>query len=136
MHAVVHQEVILRKEKRRVAAANRSPHKDCGFSEGDYPSAGSQAAGALGWAFPRVCTLSHSFMITHLVTGDEYEVHGSRLKHYCDAELGATAEILEHVTTQGIVLGVRAIVDHRYDTSAKEWQLLVAWRGLEDSENS
>ncbi|ETP37536.1 hypothetical protein F442_14659 [Phytophthora nicotianae P10297] len=86
--------------------------------------------------FRVVRALSHSFMVAHLLTGDEYEVHGSRLKHYCDSELGSTAEIREHVATQGIVLGVRAIVDHRYDSTAKEWQLYVAWRGLEDSENS
>ncbi|KAE9042603.1 hypothetical protein PR002_g3825 [Phytophthora rubi] len=72
----------------------------------------------------------------HLLTGDEFEVHGSRLKHYCDSDLGATAEIREHVASQGIVLGVRAIVDHRFEPTAQEWQLLVAWRGLEDMENA
>ncbi|ETL34861.1 hypothetical protein L916_12958 [Phytophthora nicotianae] len=74
--------------------------------------------------------------MAHLLTGDEYEVHGSRLKHYCDADLGSTAEIREHDATQGIVLGVRALVGHRYEETAKEWQLLVAWRGLEDAGNS
>ncbi|KAG2880462.1 hypothetical protein PC115_g22491 [Phytophthora cactorum] len=43
---------------------------------------------------------------------------------------------LQHVATQGIVLGVRAIADHHFDANANEWQLYVAWRGLEDAESS
>ncbi|KAE9013467.1 hypothetical protein PR003_g14998 [Phytophthora rubi] len=57
-------------------------------------------------------------MVAHVLTGEEYEVHSSRLKHYC-ADFGTTAEIREHVAAQGIVLGVRAIVGHRYDPAAK-----------------
>ncbi|ETK79736.1 hypothetical protein F441_14666 [Phytophthora nicotianae CJ01A1] len=80
--------------------------------------------------------LSHSFMVQHLLTNDEYEVHGSRLKHYSDADLNVTEELRQHIANQGIVLGVRANVDHRYDEAAGEWQLYIAWRGLDDSENS
>ncbi|POM69604.1 Hypothetical protein PHPALM_14096 [Phytophthora palmivora] len=117
----LHRVVVDRKERRRLREIARGKGQECNFAEGDF----------VLWS-----RLSHSFMIDHLLTGDEYEVHGSRFKHYCDSDLGSTAEIREHVASQGIVLGVRGFVGHRYDTVAKEWQLHVAWRGLEDTENS
>lgn len=140
----LHGDVVDRKERRRLRDIARGKGQECNFNEGDFvlwSRVDTRMRGGkllVRWVGPFrvVRALSHSFMIAHLLTGDEYEVHGSRLKHYCDPELGSTAEIREHVAVQGIVLGVRDIIGHRYDTTAKEWQLHVAWRGLEDSENS
>ncbi|GMF45657.1 unnamed protein product [Phytophthora fragariaefolia] len=140
----LHREVARRKEQRRAYEVGRGNGQGCDFAEGDYvlwSRVDTRLGGAklqVRWVGPFrvVRALLHSFMVTHLITRDEYEVHGSRLKHYCDAVLGTTAEIRAHVATQGIVLGVRAIVDHRYDPAAQAWQLLVAWRGLEEEENS
>ncbi|KAE8978399.1 hypothetical protein PR001_g24855 [Phytophthora rubi] len=90
------------------------------------------------WVGPFQVTkaLPHSFLIRHLLTGVEYDVHGSRLKFYHDADLDETAEIREHVSFQGIVLEVRGIVSHRFNVTSGELELLVAWRGLQDVENS
>ncbi|KAE8907059.1 hypothetical protein PF003_g9256 [Phytophthora fragariae] len=56
--------------------------------------------------------------------------------HYADRMLAVTEELKRHVALQGINLGVRAVLDAKYHRRAKEWQLLVSWQGLEDSENS
>ncbi|OWZ19918.1 hypothetical protein PHMEG_0005743 [Phytophthora megakarya] len=52
----------------------------------------------------------HSFVIQHLITGREYDVHSSRLKFYADSELNQTTELMELVSRQGMVLGVEAYV--------------------------
>lgn len=33
-------------------------------------------------------------------------------------------------------MGVLAIKEHRYNDTTRQWELLVAWRGLEDVEDS
>ncbi|GMF41238.1 unnamed protein product [Phytophthora lilii] len=78
----------------------------------------------------------HAFVVEHLITKGKIEVHGSRLKFYSDASLEVTAELKEHVASQGIVLGVWAIVGHRKHPVTDEWEVQVAWVGLEDIENS
>ncbi|POM59533.1 hypothetical protein PHPALM_31721 [Phytophthora palmivora] len=136
--------VTDRKERRRAYELARSKGQICNFEVGDFvlwSRVDTRMRGhklLVHWVGPyRVAqALSHSFIVSHLLTGDELEVHGTRLKHYCDAELGATTEIRERVATQGIILGVQATMAHRFDNAASEWQLHVAWRGLEDTENS
>ncbi|GMF18547.1 unnamed protein product [Phytophthora fragariaefolia] len=138
--AEMHSKVIARKEQRRVYELGKAKGQTCNFQVGDFvlwSRVDKRMRGSkllVRWVGPfRVPkALFHSFIVAHLLTSDEFEVHGSRLKHYCDSDLGATAEIREHVASQGIVLGVRAIVDHRFEPTAQEWQLLVAWRGLEE----
>ena len=89
------------------------------------------------WVGPFKITeaLSHSFIIQHLISADEYEVHASRLKHYADSDFEVTEEIQNHIGLQGIILAVRAIVGHRRG-HGRTWELCIAWRGLEDVENS
>ncbi|GMF14717.1 unnamed protein product [Phytophthora fragariaefolia] len=142
--AEMHSKVIGRKEQRRAYELDKAKGQTCNFEVGDsvlWSRVDKRMRGSkllVRWVEPFRVTkaLSHSCIVAHLLTGDEFEVHGSRLKHYCDSDLGATAEISEHVASQGIALGVRAIVDHRFEPTAQEWQLLVVWRGLEDMENS
>jgi hypothetical protein len=75
-------------------------------------------------------------VIKHLLSGDTYDVHASRLKFYYDPDLNVTAEIRQHIGQQGIILEVRDIVNHRRNRSTGAMELYVAWRGLEDEENS
>ncbi|POM69904.1 Hypothetical protein PHPALM_13766 [Phytophthora palmivora] len=86
--------------------------------------------------FQIVRTRPHSFVIKHLVTAREFEVHGTRLKYYADKDFNVTADILEFTTQQGILLGVNAIKEHRYNAVLKRWELLVSWCGLQDVEDS
>ncbi|OWZ20375.1 hypothetical protein PHMEG_0005223 [Phytophthora megakarya] len=57
----------------------------------------------------------HSFAFQHLISGCDNDVHASRLKYYTDPGLNQTAELMELVASQGILLGVDAICDHRFN---------------------
>ncbi|KAG2768692.1 hypothetical protein PC129_g20755 [Phytophthora cactorum] len=116
----------------------------CNFSEGDYvlrSRVNQRTRGGkllVHWVgpFQVAKALPHSFLICHLLTGAEYDVHGSRLEFYHDEALDVTAEIHEHVSLQCIVLEAREVVDHRVNAASGELELLVAWRGLQEIENS
>ncbi|OWZ14282.1 LOW QUALITY PROTEIN: hypothetical protein PHMEG_00012264 [Phytophthora megakarya] len=131
-------------EQQRVAAMARSKGTVCNFNEGDYvlwSRVDKRLQGnklLVPWVgpFQVVEALPHAFLIRHLLTGAEYDAHVSRLKYYYDADLDVTAGIREHVSLQGIVLEVRGVVSHRFNTASGELELLVVWRGLQDVENS
>ncbi|KAG2810555.1 hypothetical protein PC119_g17853 [Phytophthora cactorum] len=82
----------------------------CNFYEGDYVlwsrvDKRLQSNKLLvHWVGPFQVTkaLPHSFLIRHLLTGAEYDVHGSLLKFYHGGDLDVTAEIREHVSLQDI----------------------------------
>ncbi|KAG6612727.1 RNA-dependent DNA polymerase [Phytophthora cinnamomi] len=118
LHAI-HQDVSDAKERQRLR--DMASHKGIpvNFDVGDF------------WLL-----LAHSFEIEHLVTGRKYDVHASRLKFYADAELDTTAELLELVSSQGMLLGVEKLVDHRYNHDLNRWELFVSWAGLQAIENS
>ncbi|OWZ07847.1 hypothetical protein PHMEG_00019701 [Phytophthora megakarya] len=86
--------------------------------------------------FRIIKALPHAFNTQHLVTNKVYEVHGTRLKVYADADLDMNVEMQELVTSQGIVLDVADFVDHRYNALLGRWELLVRWAGLQPIENS
>ncbi|GMF44352.1 unnamed protein product [Phytophthora fragariaefolia] len=140
----LHRVARDQREQRRTAVMTRSKGTICNFSEGDYvmwSRVDQRLQGGkllVRWVgpFQVVKALPHSFVVRHLITGAEYDVHGSRLKHYHDKDLDVTAEIREHVSLQGIVLEVREIVGHRVNPASGELELHVAWRGLQDIENS
>ncbi|GMF37486.1 unnamed protein product [Phytophthora lilii] len=88
---------------------------------------------------PSLGGCAHLELITGLPTSsslDVYDVSGSRLKFYHDRDLGVMVEIREHVSLQLIILEVRNIAGHRMNTTSGELELFVAWRGLQDIENS
>ncbi|ETP33057.1 hypothetical protein F442_18351, partial [Phytophthora nicotianae P10297] len=79
---------------------------------------------------------AHYFRVSHLVTGDELDVHPSRLKFYADSSLDVTEEILEHVAAQGIILAISELKKHRWNASISDDEVLVGWKGLESVEDS
>lgn len=79
---------------------------------------------------------THSFRVKHLVTGDELDVHASRLKFYADSSLNVTSELREHVASQGILLAVEQLLDHRWNGEIHDYELKVRWKGLEPIEDS
>ena len=81
-------------------------------------------------------TSDHVFTIEDLHTKKSYIVHSSRLKFYHDASLNMTAEIMDHVSRQGLIYTVRELKDISWNKSHKRWEVLVAWDGFEDSEST
>uniref|UniRef100_H3H597 Integrase catalytic domain-containing protein n=1 Tax=Phytophthora ramorum TaxID=164328 RepID=H3H597_PHYRM len=79
---------------------------------------------------------SHSFRVQHLVTEDELDVHASRLKFYADSSLNVTDELLEHVASQGIILAVNELKEHRWNPDISDYEILVEWKGLQSIEDS
>lgn len=53
------------------------------------------------------------YKVKRLVTGKEAEVHGSRLKFFADKDLDVSEDLLEHVASQGVMLDVNRIYEHR-----------------------
>ncbi|KAE9342591.1 hypothetical protein PR003_g9399 [Phytophthora rubi] len=78
----------------------------------------------------------HLFVVQHLVTGVETDVHASRLKYYADKDYEVTEEVREHIASQGIVLAVAELKEHRWNASIKSYEILVSWQGLEPIEDS
>uniref|UniRef100_K3X3V1 Chromo domain-containing protein n=1 Tax=Globisporangium ultimum (strain ATCC 200006 / CBS 805.95 / DAOM BR144) TaxID=431595 RepID=K3X3V1_GLOUD len=78
----------------------------------------------------------YSFGVRHLVSGDEQDVHASRLKFYADQSLEVTEEVLEHVASQGIVMAVESIKQNRWCDAKREFELLINWKGFESIEDS
>lgn len=140
----IHKRVHGKKKQRRLYQLAQKKGTVCNFSEGDYVLWSRVKSCIHGrnlmvrWIGPYqiVTARPYSFMIKHLITGMDHEVHALRLKFYMDSSLEVTSEITEHVTAQGIVLAVCDIVGRRLNTTTNEWELLVAWVGLQDIENS
>lgn len=59
-------------------------------------------------------------------------MHASRLKYYADEHLEISEELLDHISGQGIKLKIKELKQHRWNTSRKDYELLVSWHGLED----
>ncbi|KAG3138247.1 hypothetical protein PC128_g25610 [Phytophthora cactorum] len=57
-------------------------------------------------------------------------------KFYADSELNPTAELLELVSRQRMVLGVEDIHNHRFNDALVRWELQVSWMGLQAIEDS
>ncbi|KAG3118052.1 hypothetical protein PI124_g4535 [Phytophthora idaei] len=67
---------------------------------------------------------THSFTVERLVTGELTDGHASRLKMYAGDSLEVTEELLEYVSSQGIVLAVNELKDHRWNTSIEDYEPL------------
>ncbi|KAE9344078.1 hypothetical protein PF008_g9395 [Phytophthora fragariae] len=141
---LMHEEVVERKERTRLYQKMAKEGTLENFTVGDFvlwsrvDERLQDNKLMVRWVGPYRVTEAreYSFVIEHLITGDDFEVHGSRLKFYDDASLEVDEEILEHVAKQGIVLGVERIREHRFNPITKQWELLVSWRGLQEIEDS
>ncbi|GMF19656.1 unnamed protein product [Phytophthora fragariaefolia] len=63
-----------------------------------------------------VGSAEYYFTVEHLVNGSTMDVHPSRLKLYADDSLNVTKELLDHIASQGTLLAVEAIVDHKLNS--------------------
>ncbi|OWZ15224.1 LOW QUALITY PROTEIN: hypothetical protein PHMEG_00011171 [Phytophthora megakarya] len=62
----------------------------------------------------------HSFAVRYLLTGEETDVHPSRLKFYVGCSLQVTEELRNHVAALGLVLSVQYIKEAR-SSVVKAW---------------
>ncbi|OWZ06591.1 Chromodomain protein, partial [Phytophthora megakarya] len=76
------------------------------------------------------------FTVKNLITGDEREVHASRLKFYSDATLDVSEDLLHHIAHNSEDHVVAEILDSRYSESEKRFELLVSWRGLSNADDA
>ncbi|KAE9020694.1 hypothetical protein PF010_g6585 [Phytophthora fragariae] len=114
------------------------------FSEGDYVLRSrvdekGQNKLLVTWVGPCVVTAAqayNAFKVKHLVTGEELDVHASRLKFFVDKDLEVTEELLEHMAAQGIILRVRELIRNRWNDQSRSYEILVWWHGLEAIEDS
>ena len=77
-----------------------------------------------------------AFTVEHLVTKNRRCVHSSRLKFYHDASLNVNQEIIDHVGSQGELLKIETLMEHRWNEAFKEIEILCRWGGLEPIEDS
>ena len=78
----------------------------------------------------------NAFTVEHLVTKQRKCVHSSRLKFYLDSSLNMTQEMVEHVSRQGELLAIGGLLEHRWNSTFKEFEILCHWSGLEPIEDS
>jgi transposase InsO family protein len=140
----MHREVVDKREKITLLNKRKSRGaQEVNFSVGDYVLRSRvderrHNKPLVTWIGPYVVTRAdaHSFRVRHLITGKEQDVHASRLKFYADSDLEVTEELLEHVAAQGIVLKAEKLVEHRWNSESKRFELLMSWCGLEALEDS
>ncbi|KAJ8525699.1 hypothetical protein ON010_g15415 [Phytophthora cinnamomi] len=140
----MYKDVVNEKERRRLQDMAAHKGSVVNFDVGDYvlwsridqrlPD--NKLLGQWVGPFKIIEAKPHSFMIQHLISGREYDVHASRLKFYADSELNQTEELLELVSRQGMVFGVEDIRDHRFNAALDRWELFVSWMGLQTIEDS
>ncbi|POM80282.1 LOW QUALITY PROTEIN: Hypothetical protein PHPALM_1901, partial [Phytophthora palmivora] len=124
--AELHADIADGKKRRRLRQQAAKRGKACTFSVGDYvlwSRADPRMTGRklmVRWVGPfRIAEeLPTSFLIEHLLTGEKFDVH---------------EELKLHIDLQGLKLGVREITNARYNSQAREWQVLKSedsWESL------
>ena len=143
--ALMHQEATDESDKIHNRNKMNSKGKMPNFSIGDYvlwsrvDSKGNYHKLQFIWRGPFRITHANSdyvFTIQNLVTNKEHIVHSSRLKYYHDRFLNVNAELKDHIHRQGFLYTVDEILEVRWNTSSKIWELLISWEGFEDEDNT
>ncbi|OWY98084.1 hypothetical protein PHMEG_00031243, partial [Phytophthora megakarya] len=127
----MHKEVTDRKERKRLQAMVKSRGVACNLDTGDYvlwsrvDKQISRHKLLARWVgpFKVVQHLPNSFMIKHLISGAEYEMHSIRLKFYSDSNLNITEEITEQIANQARLTSIKdsweSAADMQKDVHAK-----------------
>ncbi|KAE9220733.1 hypothetical protein PF004_g13246 [Phytophthora fragariae] len=98
------------------------------FTEGDYVlrSRVDEKSGnklLITWVEPyRVLRAeAQSYLIQHLIMGAELDVHASRMQFYADASLDVTEQLVEHISSQGVVLAIVKLKETTRSVIMKYW---------------
>jgi hypothetical protein len=84
------------------------------------------------------CLSAHRYEVRNIVTGKTTTVHASRLEHYDDAAVGASADgrVRQQVAHETFGFQVARLGGHRRAEDGLGWELRPVWRGFEDAEES
>lgn len=141
MHKNINSLVATRRLRSKAHAEGR---QDANFMVGDYvlwskvdkqmPTNKLQVT----WLgpFQIVKCNAYSHVIQHLLTKKQFEAHESRLKFFRDSLLNITEEIKRHIANQDVLLDVNELCAHKFNSSRKNYEILLSWRGLEEVEDS
>ena len=135
------------KQRKRNQLYNKNNHYSikCNFDIGDYvlwsrvdkPSKKSKLS--CFWIRPYQVMKERSeniYLIKDLMKDKEFEAHASRLKYYTGKDMVVDDNLKEFITSQDTLVEVEAIKDHRFNKDTKREELLIKWRGFDDSENT
>ncbi|KAK1938300.1 Gag-Pol polyprotein [Phytophthora citrophthora] len=137
----------VKAERKRQAERYRARyhyHQRVNFSIGDYvlrsrvdekPHANKLRVMWVG-PYKVVGSADYYFTVEHLVNGTTVNVHPSRLKLYADDSLNVTEELLDHIASQGTLMAVESILEHRMNPDMEAYEIKVKWMGLETIEDS
>jgi hypothetical protein len=136
----MHKSVTDNRDRRRRHINTSRKAEKANFSVGDFILVSnvlkrSKSKLSVRWSGPhRIAKVysDHVFMVEHLVTGICSDVHGSRLRFYCDSSLHITEELVEQVASDGDGYEIDRILEGRWNSKAQAWAVLVAWRGFEE----
>jgi len=143
MHKEVSRSVSDRRRKEVQRHNARTHVRPINFSQGDFVLRGvlrkeKGGKASVKWRGPfRVvaCRSEYIFLIKDLLSGNELEVHGRRLKFFRNKDFEVTEEVRNHLAYQeNELLVVRSFEDIRANAGTVE--LLVHWRGFEKDESS
>ena len=71
------------------------------------------------------------YSIQHLTQETTSTVHGSRLKYYHDASLNVTAELKDHIDSQGFLYDIEKLEEIKWNKDLRQWEIRVQWQGFE-----
>jgi transposase InsO family protein len=89
------------------------------------------------WVGPaRVVSVDHhrQFVVENLITGKQKSYHPAFMKRFADKDLFMSPELLAYVADNDKGYEIDRILRHRNRDG--EWQLLIQWKGLDESESS
>jgi hypothetical protein len=140
----MHQDTLSAREKQTLLNKKQARGESLvNFSVGDYVLRSRvdekhKDKLLVSWIGPYVVVRAdkNSFRVKSLTNGKELSVHASRLKFYADNELNVTDELIQHVSSQGTVLDVDELKGHAWNARTRDYDLQVAWVGLEEIEDS
>ena len=143
--ALMHKEVVSLSEKERTRHRTRQGRRRApNFGAGDYvlvgipePRAGQKLY--LKWRGPyRIMHSARGYVFTveDLVSGDQKEVHGDRVRFYDDRFLHVTEEMKYQLTHDNSSFEVDELRNVRLNPQTDELELLVKWRGFSEAENT
>jgi hypothetical protein len=80
------------------------------------------------------CKSDWEYVIQHLVTGDKFSAHSSRLKYYCDKDLNVTADLKFQITHDEMRYTVKNFSNHR--SVDGNFEFLTQWEGFDEEDST